>query len=87
MRRYATGSVVTLNPPDWVSQPDAARELGTNLGMIGLLIVNGHLEPAETSLREMGVTRESLDAENAWRRSAPLARRVRRRLRDVLNWL
>ncbi|MGN6245787.1 MAG: hypothetical protein ACTHQ3_19225 [Motilibacteraceae bacterium] len=87
-RRYPKGCAVTLDPPHWVSQRDAAHELGINVFRIGVLISNGHLEAAETSLHEMGVSRVSLDEELRWRRDAPLVRRgLVRPIRDALSWL
>ncbi|MFN2537309.1 MAG: hypothetical protein ABR549_04045 [Mycobacteriales bacterium] len=87
-RRYPRGMAVNAEPPDWVSQCDAARELGIHILRIGNLISNDHLEPAETASREMGVTRASLDAELRWRREAPRLRRwLLRPMRDSLNWL
>lgn len=86
-RRYPKGMAVQLEPPEWVSQHDAARELGINAFRIGNLLSNDHLEPAETASREMGVTRANLDAELRWRREAPHLRRwLLRPLRDSLNW-
>ncbi len=70
-RRYPKGMAVQAEPPDWVSQHDAARELGIHVLRVGFLISNEHLEPAETALREMGVTRDSLDQERRWRSAAP----------------
>lgn len=87
-RRYPKGMAIQLEPPAWVSQYDAARELGINIFRIGNLISNDHLEPAETASREMGVTRASLDEELKWRREAPRLRRwLLRPLRDSVNWL
>lgn len=85
-RRYPKGMAVQLEPPAWVSQHDAARELGINVLRIGNLISNDHLAPAETASREMGVTRASVDAALSWRREASrLQRRLLRPLRDILN--
>jgi hypothetical protein len=70
-----------------VSQYEAARELGINPFRIGVLISNDHLQAAETALREMGVTRRSLDEELEWRRTASARRRLMRPLRDVLRWV
>jgi hypothetical protein len=86
-RRYPKGMAVQAEPPDWVSQHDAARELGIHVLRVGFLISNDHLEPAETALREMGVTRDSLDQERRWRSEAPLLRRAIRPLRDAINWV
>ena len=87
-RRYPKGTAVQSDPREWVSQYDAARELGINVFRIGNLISNDHLEAAETASREMGVTRASLDVELRWRRAAPRLRRwLLRPLRDSLNWL
>lgn len=76
-----------MEPSAWLSQPDAARELRTHLGVVALLVASGHLEPAETVDQGMGVTRASVLAEHEWRRTAPRTQRWARRLRDVLRWL
>lgn len=87
VRRYPEGAAVQLEAPAWVSQHDAARELGVCVFRIGVLISNDHLEAAETDAREMGVSRASLDNELCWRRQAPFARRWLRPMRDILNWV
>ena len=56
-RKYlATGNVLRLAAPMWVSQREAARELNVSVLRVGLLLANEHLEPAEDSERNMGVT-------------------------------
>ena len=85
-RRYPKYSnVPQMESPAWVSQRQAARELSVSVLRIGLLMANEHLEPAEDSERNMGVTRISLDAERRWRRETPLAIRFLRPVRDTVN--
>lgn len=72
---------------EWVSQFDAARELGVNVFRIGALIANGHLEPAENAEGEAGVTRTSLFEELEWRRRSGWLRRLARTAGDLIRWI
>ena len=75
-----------LEPPEWVSQADAATDLGVSVGKVGFLIASGHLEPSETATGEMGVSRASLDRERAWRLGTSRLGRRRRAAKDALSW-
>lgn len=48
---YPRGYAKQVGPDDYLSQEEAASLLKVSVGKIGLLIANGHLEPAETTER------------------------------------
>jgi hypothetical protein len=83
---YPKGMSVKLNPPEWVSQHEAAKDLGIRLVRIGVLISNDHLEPAENTQCEMGVSRNSLEVEKRWRNEAPRIKKMLRPFVDVFKW-
>lgn len=85
MRGWANAPV-TAADADWLSQPDAARLLGMATGRIGLLIANGHLEPAHNHAGWAGVTRQSVEIERQWREQSTLGKRFSRVFRDLLHW-
>ena len=95
-RHYPRGYATRVERNDWVSQHDAGIELQVAIFTIGMLIANGHLEPAETEGHlfgievqgpEMGVTRRSLEIEKRWRRETPRWRRWRRGVKNTRGWL
>lgn len=72
---------------EWLSQQDAARQLGVTLPKVGMLIANDHLVGAGSSNDDMGVTVASLEAEAAWRQSASARARIGRIVRDLVRWV
>ena len=77
---------MAVSSGDWVSQFDAADELGVSTWRVGALISNGHLQPAEDPAGLAGVSRASLKEEVRWRSEATSWARAVRRLKDVLRW-
>ncbi|MFG2409558.1 DNA-binding protein [Streptomyces brevispora] len=70
----------------WLSQPEAARQLGIALFRIGALIACGHLAPAENSAGRAGVTITSMQAEKTWRDSATYRAKALRLLKDTIGF-
>ncbi|MFI6893947.1 DNA-binding protein [Streptomyces sp. NPDC050256] len=70
----------------WLSQPEAARQLGIVLFRIGVLIACDHLAPAEDSAGRAGVTITSVEAEKAWRDSATRRAKALRLLKDTIRF-
>ncbi|MEU5825423.1 DNA-binding protein [Streptomyces sp. NPDC047803] len=70
----------------WLSQPEAARQLGIALFRVGALIACGHLAPAENSAGSAGVTITSVQAEKTWRDSATYRAKVLRLLKDTIGF-
>jgi hypothetical protein len=70
----------------WLSQPEAARQLGITLFRIGVLIACGHLRPAENSAGRAGVTITSVQAEKTWRDSATYRAKTLRLLKDMIGF-
>ena len=87
MKHYHRGYAKQYEPPEWVSQKQAANELNIHWFHVALLIVNQHLVPAETSTREMGVTRSSLDQELEWRATSSTGVKLRRIAGDSWRWV
>lgn len=86
-RRYPKLLRVPLVTDDvWLSQPEAARQLGIALFRIGALIACGHLAPAENAAGRAGVTISSVQAENAWRGSATYRAKALRLLKDSIGF-
>ena len=77
-----------LERADFMTQEEAAEALGrsTTLG-IGLLIGRQILRPAFLVDGTEGITRESVEAELEWRRSASSMRKLRRALGGLLHWI
>jgi hypothetical protein len=86
-RHYIRGTVETVPDSDFVSQWDAADELGVATARIGWRIACGHLEAAEDGNRTMGVTRRSLDRELAWLTTSKKWAKVRRSAWDWLGFI
>jgi hypothetical protein len=77
---------VTVADDEWVAGEDASSSLGVRPRLIRWLIMNGHMTPATRSDGARGVTRDSVEAEAEWRRSATVAGRLRRVLGYVFTW-
>ena len=77
---------VEVGACEWVSQPDAARELKVPLLLLGWIIACEHLTPANGPDGKAGVTRASLDREIAWRNEATIGRRLGRWVKNTLRW-
>ena len=86
-RHYLRGTVPTVGDSDFISQWDAAAELGIAPARIGWRIACGHLDAAEDAHRTMGVTRQSLEQERAWVSTATFWAKVRRTVRALLGFL
>jgi hypothetical protein len=76
--RYWPDPPTQVLDADWVSQFDAADSLGISLLQVGLLLANGHLDPAEDPEGIAGVTKISLELEKDWRESASFRDKVMR---------
>lgn len=86
-RRYPKFMQVPQVADDaWLSQPEAARQLGTALFRIGALIACGHLAPAENSAGRTGVTITSVQAEKTWRDTATYRAKALRLLKDTIGF-
>jgi hypothetical protein len=73
---------------DWVSDEEAATALGISPVRVRFgPAVAGKLRRATNSSGQRGLTRDSLQAEVEWRRSASLGARVRRAIAVGLSWL
>ncbi|MFE4959208.1 DNA-binding protein [Streptomyces sp. NPDC056653] len=70
----------------WLSQPEAARQLGIALFRIGALIACGHLAPAKNSAGRAGVTIISVQAGKTWRDSATYRAKALRPLKDTIGF-
>jgi hypothetical protein len=85
-RSYFLLKVDRVEDDLWMSQPEAARQLGIALIRIGALIANGHLTPVENPVGRAGVSIASVQAERIWRENAPLRAKVARLLTDAISW-
>ncbi|MFE9859886.1 DNA-binding protein [Streptomyces sp. NPDC005780] len=87
-RRYPKLLLRVPQVPDdtWLSQPEAARQLGIALFRIGVLIACDHLAPAENSAGRAGVTITSVEAEKTWRGSATRRAKALRLLKDSIRF-
>ncbi|MGW6209242.1 DNA-binding protein [Streptomyces sp. NPDC055089] len=87
-RRYPKLLLRVPQVPDdaWLSQPEAARQLGIALFRIGVLIACGHLAPAENPAGRAGVTITSVEAEKTWRESATRRAKALRTLKDAIGY-
>jgi hypothetical protein len=77
-----------VTPAQFVHRAQAKRELGLRIvGTVNMRLSHRHLVPAITSpdSPELGVTRDSLDAEIAWWKHANTRARVRRHLETILS--
>ncbi|MFE9820486.1 DNA-binding protein [Streptomyces sp. NBC_00236] len=87
-RRYPEPLLRAPQVPDdtWLSQPEAARQLGIALFRIGVLIACGHLAPAVNSAGRAGVTIAGVEAEKSWRGSATRRAKALRLLKDSIRF-
>lgn len=81
------GREAPVVPSDrFLTQAAAAERLGTGAGMrLGYLIACGALEPAFLADGTEGVTLESVETEMAWRESATVGMKMRRRLKHAIR--
>lgn len=86
-RHYPRGMALTVPEAEFVSQEQAAAELGIPVGRVGWRVACEHMDAAENAARKMGVTKSSLDKELAWQRTAGIGRRVRRQVWNVIQWV
>lgn len=70
----------------WLSQAEAARQLGIALFRVGALIACGHLVAAEDSAGCAGVTLTSVQVEKTWRESATYRAKTLRLLKDTVSF-
>ncbi len=85
--RYPRGYALTVPDAEFVSQWDAAAQLGISVGRVDWRVACEHLEPAEDAARTMGVTRASLEREVEWQRRATRWSKVRRVIGNTLRWI
>jgi hypothetical protein len=80
--------VVEVAPPDPVSEDAVATRLSLSTNRVRWLTINGHLQRGVTAEGSAGgLTRQSVEAEEAWRRDATVTERVRRALGYVFFWM
>ena len=87
MDNWSNAPTPASTPDQWASQPEAAAQLNVSLARIGLIIANGHLQPATSPTGEAGVTATSLASELQWRREATFLAKVLRTVRDTIHWV
>ncbi|MFE3329908.1 DNA-binding protein [Streptomyces sp. NPDC059176] len=86
-RRYSKLlRAVRVEDDAWLSQPEAARQLGIAVFRIGVLIACGHLSPAENPAGNAGVTITSVQAEKTWRNNATIHAKALRLLKDTIGF-
>jgi hypothetical protein len=78
--------VARVQDNEWLSQPEAARQLGIALIRVGSLIACGHLAPAENPAGRAGVTLTSVQAEQTWRQNAIFRAKAIRLLKDTIGF-
>jgi hypothetical protein len=80
--------VEEVEPSDLLSEGAVVSRLGLSRNRVRWLVMNGRLQRGVTADRSSGgVTRESVEREEAWRRHATVAQRVRRILGYVFFWM
>jgi len=80
--------VEEVEPSDLLSEGAVVGRLGLSRNRVRWLVMNGHLQRGVTADRSSGgVTRQSVEREEAWRRHATVAQRVRRILRYGFFWM
>jgi hypothetical protein len=80
--------VEEVEPPDLLSEDAVVSRLGLSRNRVRWLVMNGRLQRGVTPDRSSGgVTRQSAEREEIWRRHATVAQRVRRILGYVLFWM
>jgi hypothetical protein len=86
-RRYSQLlRAVRVEDDAWLSQPEAARQLGIAAFRVGVLIACGHLAPAENPAGTAGVTITSVRAEKTWRDNATIRAKSLRLLKDTIGF-
>jgi hypothetical protein len=79
--------VVEVEPSDLLSERVVACRLDLSLSRVRWLIINGHLQRGITADRASGgLTRQSVENEEAWRRHATVTQRLRRSLGYAFFW-
>ncbi|MFE3328797.1 DNA-binding protein [Streptomyces sp. NPDC059176] len=76
-----------MDDAEWLSQHDAARQLGVAVIRIGALVACGHLAAAENRAGQAGVTITSVQAEKGWRETASTWAKFVRLLKDSISFL
>lgn len=81
------------NPPvacpdnEWMSQSEAARELGISIVRVGWRIACGYLTPAHNSKHEAGVTRTSVELDRDWLAAASWKSKSFRTFKGLVRWI
>ena len=78
---------VTCPDDEWLSQYDAARELGISVLRVGWRLACENLTPAHNSRREAGVTRASVVRDREWLATASRWAKGFRVLKGLLRWI
>jgi len=77
-----------VSPSDLLSEDAVASRLGLSETRVRWLILNGHLQRGVTSDRGAGgLTKQSVEKEEAWRRDATVVQRIRRVLAYGFFWM
>lgn len=79
--------VAFVDSADWVSQVEAATQLGVSVMRLGLWVSSRRLTPAHSSTGQAGVTKESLDSVRRERLGAGPFRRFGQLIIDVWRCL
>jgi hypothetical protein len=80
--------VEEAEPPDLLSEDAVVGRLGLSRNRVRWLVMNGHLQRGVTADRSSGgLTRQSVESEESWRRHATVAQRLRRLLGYVFFWM
>ena len=74
-RGYAF-SVTEVPDAEWVSQFEAARELGIRGFRVGVLIMSGQLDPVHNGRGQAGVSRSSVETQRSRRVGVGVLRRA-----------
>jgi hypothetical protein len=80
--------VLEVPPRDLLSEDAVASRLGLSVTRVRWLTLSGYLQRGVTADRSSrGLTRQSVEREEAWRRQATVTQRLRRALAYVFFWL
>jgi hypothetical protein len=80
--------VVEVGPHDLLTEDAVAGRLGLSLNRVRWLTINGHLRRGVTADQSSGgLTRQSVENEETWRRHATVTQRLRRTLGYLFFWL
>jgi hypothetical protein len=77
---------VVVDDRDWVAGVEAAERIGVSPRRVHWLLINGHVTPATRTDGSPGLTRDSVEAEAAWRGQASFGQRARRVFSYVFSW-